>query len=191
MLRYDSPVINSGRIANRSVEVHGCPMHPKQSIGVSLAAANRDPSVYPDPDRFDIERADTHHQSFGGGRHFCLGAPLARAEAQETIRALLNQLSGAVTRRRRSCAIAPFPDSAGSPNTGFERAHNAAPITGEELDATRPRADLGECCSDRRPTRASPQKRRMARRQSTQRRSQSIGCRPTSSRSRRRCIAPA
>ena len=91
MLRFDSPVINSGRIANRNIEVHGCPMHPKQSIGVSLAAANRDPSVYPEPDRFDIERADTHHQSFGGGRHFCLGAPLARAEAQETIRALLNR----------------------------------------------------------------------------------------------------
>ncbi len=91
MLRYDSPVISSGRIANRTVEIHGCPMHPKQSLGVSLAAANRDPAVYPDPDRFDIERADTHHQSFGGGRHFCLGAPLARAEAQETIRALLNR----------------------------------------------------------------------------------------------------
>ncbi len=91
MLRYDSPVISSGRIANRPVEVHGCPMHPKQSIGVSLAAANRDPAVYPNPDRFDIERADTHHQSFGGGRHFCLGAPLARAEAQEAIRTLLNR----------------------------------------------------------------------------------------------------
>jgi len=91
MLRFDSPVINSGRIANRPVEIHGCPMHQTQSIGVSLAAANRDPAVYPEPDRFDIERTDTHHQSFGGGRHFCLGAPLARVEAQETIRALLQR----------------------------------------------------------------------------------------------------
>ncbi len=93
MLRFDSPVMQSGRIANRPVEIHGCPIHPTQSVGVSLAAANRDPNVYPDPDRFDVERADTHHQSFGGGRHFCLGAPLARAEAQEAVRALLVRFS--------------------------------------------------------------------------------------------------
>jgi hypothetical protein len=47
--------------------------------------------VYPDPDRFDIERADTHHQAFGGGRHLCLGAHLARVEAQEAILGLLQR----------------------------------------------------------------------------------------------------
>ena len=56
---------------------------------IVLAAANRDPSVYKNPDVFDIEREDTHHQSFGGGRHLCLGAHLARVEAQEAILGLL------------------------------------------------------------------------------------------------------
>ncbi len=91
MLRYDSPVVNSGRIANRDIDIGGCPVHKGESLNTSLAAANRDPSVYPDPDRFDIERADTHHQSFGGGRHLCLGAHLARLEAQEAILALIDR----------------------------------------------------------------------------------------------------
>jgi cytochrome P450 len=91
MLRFDSPVTNSGRIADRNISVGGCPVQKGESLSVSLAAANRDPSVYPDPDRFDIERADTHHQAFGGGRHLCLGAHLARLEAQEAILALLDR----------------------------------------------------------------------------------------------------
>ncbi len=91
MLRFDSPVTNSGRIANREVDFGGCPVHQGESLSTSLAAANRDPAVYPDPDRFDIERADTHHQAFGGGRHLCLGAHLARLEAQVAILGLLDR----------------------------------------------------------------------------------------------------
>ncbi len=91
MLRYDSPVTNSGRIPNRSIDVGGCPVGKGASLSTSLAAANRDPAVYPEPDRFDITREDTHHQSFGGGRHLCLGAHLARAEAQEAILGLLER----------------------------------------------------------------------------------------------------
>jgi len=91
MLRYDSPVTNSGRTPNRDVVVSGCPVPRGESLSLSLAAANRDPAVYPDPDRFDIERADSHHQSFGGGRHLCLGAHLARVEAQEAILGLLRR----------------------------------------------------------------------------------------------------
>jgi cytochrome P450 len=82
MLRYNPPVMNTGRIPVEPTELGGCPIGAGQSIMPSLAGANRDPAVYPDPDRFDITREDTHHHSFGGGVHYCLGAPLARLEAQ-------------------------------------------------------------------------------------------------------------
>jgi len=91
ILRYDSPVTNSGRNVQREMSLRGCPMHLGDSITVSLAAANHDPEVNPDPQRFDIERANIQHQSFGGGKHTCLGAPLARVEAQEGITALLQR----------------------------------------------------------------------------------------------------
>ncbi len=90
-LRYDSPVISSGRIPDRDIELSGCPIPKRESVNVSLAGANRDPAVYPNPDSFDISREDTHHQAFGGGRHLCLGAHLARVEAQEAILALLDR----------------------------------------------------------------------------------------------------
>ena len=91
MLRFDSPVTNSGRIAHADIEIGGCPVKKGESLSTSLAAANRDPAIYPDPDRFDIEREDTHHQAFGGGRHLCLGAHLARLEAQEAVLGLLQR----------------------------------------------------------------------------------------------------
>lgn len=89
VLRFESPVTQSGRIANRDLEIGGVEIRKGENVSVILAAANRDPAVYPDPDRFDVARDDTHHHSFGGGRHFCLGAHLARLEGQEAIRALL------------------------------------------------------------------------------------------------------
>ncbi len=94
MLRYDSPVTNTGRTPDRDIVVSGCPVPRGESLSPSLAAANRDPAVYPDPDKFDIEREDTHHQAFGGGRHLCLGAHLARVEAQEAILGLLRRFPG-------------------------------------------------------------------------------------------------
>ena len=87
-LRYDPPVTNSGRIANRDVEFHGVKIAKGESLSVSLAAGNRDPAVHPDPDRFDLDREDKSTLAFGGGRHFCLGAHLAKVEAQEALRAL-------------------------------------------------------------------------------------------------------
>jgi len=89
-LRYDSPVTNSGRIAYDDLEFDGIKIPKGEGLMVSTASANRDPSAYPEPDRYDITRKDTHHQAFGGGRHFCLGAHLARMEAAETIEALLD-----------------------------------------------------------------------------------------------------
>ncbi|MBI5284471.1 MAG: cytochrome P450 [Chloroflexi bacterium] len=89
MLRFDPPVTQSGRTPLSDVEIGGCPITAGQSVTPSLAAANRDPAVYPEPHRFDITRKDTHHHSFGGGAHTCLGAPLARLEAQIAVGALV------------------------------------------------------------------------------------------------------
>jgi cytochrome P450 len=91
ILRFDTPVINVGRNVQRETTLRGCPLHLGDTVTASLGAANHDPAANPDPERFDIERADIQHQSFGGGKHLCLGAPLARAEAQETLTALLER----------------------------------------------------------------------------------------------------
>jgi hypothetical protein len=90
-LRFDSPVVNSSRTASSDSEFEGTAILKGESLSVSLAAANRDPAIYPDPDRFDVTRKDTHHHAFGGGRHLCLGAHLARLEAQETFSALIQR----------------------------------------------------------------------------------------------------
>jgi cytochrome P450 len=91
ILRYDSPVTNTARVTDRAMTVQSCPIAKGESLHLSLAAANRDPDVYPEPDKFDIERDNTQHVAFGGGRHLCLGAHLARIEAQEAISALLDR----------------------------------------------------------------------------------------------------
>ena len=59
-----------------------------------LGAANRDPRAYPDPERFDVARSGVPHWGFGGGEHFCLGAHLARLEAQLAIGTLVRRLPG-------------------------------------------------------------------------------------------------
>jgi cytochrome P450 len=89
VLRYDSPVTNTSRVTNREMRVRSCPIAKGESLHLSLAAANRDPAAFPNPDVFDIERGNTQHLAFGGGRHLCLGAHLARIEAQEAISQLL------------------------------------------------------------------------------------------------------
>ena len=91
VLRYDSPVVHGTRIATEAMQIGRCPVAAGQTINAMLYAANHDPEAHPDPKRFDIERPDKHHSSFGGGAHFCLGAPLARAEAQIALSTLLKQ----------------------------------------------------------------------------------------------------
>src|SRR5262245_29231475 len=91
ILRVESPVVQTGRIAMGEVEIGGCPVHRGESVLTLLAAANRAPAEYPEPDRFDITRRDVHHRSFGGGAHFCLGAPLARLEGQLAIAAFVER----------------------------------------------------------------------------------------------------
>jgi cytochrome P450 len=82
ILRYEPPVEITGRLASREMEVGGCPMKPGQAISVLLRSANRDAEAWPDPERFDVSRKHRSHMSFGGGAHICIGAPLARLEAQ-------------------------------------------------------------------------------------------------------------
>src|SRR5580658_3539697 len=81
-LRYEPPVDITGRVASHDMEVGGCPVKQKESLTVFLRAANRDPAVFEDPDAFDVSRAKKPHVAFGGGAHICIGAPLARLEAQ-------------------------------------------------------------------------------------------------------------
>jgi cytochrome P450 len=93
-LRYDSSVQMSGRVALEDIDDLGGKKIPKgEPVLCLLGSANRDPAVYPDrPDRLDITRPNVRPLSFGGGIHFCLGAQLARIEAEIAIETLLRRL---------------------------------------------------------------------------------------------------
>jgi cytochrome P450 len=82
ILRYDSPVVQTGRQILSPREIGGCPVEAGQSITALLVGANHDPELHENPHAFDIGRTNKRHFSFGGGSHFCLGAPLARLEGQ-------------------------------------------------------------------------------------------------------------
>jgi hypothetical protein len=91
ILRFEPPVEITARIASHDLEIGGCPIKHTQAISTSLRAANRDPEAFEDPDRFDVSRKHVPHMSFGGGAHICIGAPLARMEAQVAIPAFLSR----------------------------------------------------------------------------------------------------
>jgi cytochrome P450 len=88
-LRFEPPALSCSRRAGVPCELAGVAIAPDSQLLLGLAAANRDPARHPDPDRFDLERDHTGLLSFGGGRHFCLGAALARLEARVAIERLL------------------------------------------------------------------------------------------------------
>ena len=92
LLRYDSPVQMTGRVALEDLEIAGRPIKKGEFCATILGAANRDPAVFPDPDRLDVGRTGLRHVSFGMGVHYCLGAPLARAEGQIAFDILLDRM---------------------------------------------------------------------------------------------------
>ena len=91
VLRYEAPVQATSRICEADREVAGCPMKQQQPVYMSLAAANRDPEKFENPDAFDITVKRASHVSFGGGAHICIGAPLARIEARRVFRRLFER----------------------------------------------------------------------------------------------------
>lgn len=92
ILRLESPVQLTARAALDDVELAGRPIRRGELVVVYLAAANRDPVVFVDPHRFDIERVNANrHLAFSAGRHFCLGAALARAEGEVGLRAFFDR----------------------------------------------------------------------------------------------------
>ncbi|MBU3750320.1 MAG: cytochrome P450 [Mycobacterium sp.] len=125
ILRLDSPVQLTARVARTDTEVAGTPIRRGEFTVIYLAAANRDPAVFPDPHRFDVTRSNAgRHLSFSGGRHFCLGAALARTEGEVGLRSFFTrfpdaQLAGQGARRETRVlrGWASLPVRLGSPAT--------------------------------------------------------------------------
>jgi cytochrome P450 len=90
-LRWDGPIVLTQRVLHADAEFGGRTIPKNAGVWGMLAAANRDPAVFPDPDRFDVERRPNDHLAFGGGAHYCLGAHLARLEGQVAIGALVRR----------------------------------------------------------------------------------------------------
>jgi cytochrome P450 len=92
MLRWDGPSHALARLVATDVDLAGKRLKQGDRVFAMMNAANRDPAVFADPDRFDVARTPNKHLTFAAGIHFCLGAPLARLEGQIAIAALLRRL---------------------------------------------------------------------------------------------------
>jgi cytochrome P450 len=93
LLRYEPPVqMRTNRVTLADIDVAGVTIPAGSPLALVLAAGNRDPERFPDPDRFDPDRTDNEHLSFNSGIHYCFGAPLARVEAQVALPALARRL---------------------------------------------------------------------------------------------------
>jgi cytochrome P450 len=89
LLRFDSPVQLTQRVATEDLDLVGCSVRAGDEIMLVLGAANRDALVFAEPDRLDVTRDARRHVAFGGGIHHCLGAVLARLEGEVALSALL------------------------------------------------------------------------------------------------------
>ncbi len=110
VLRYESPVPMLERFAHERMTLGDCELPPNATVIVLLSAANRDPEVFTDPHRFDITRKESlEHLAFGGGPHYCLGAPLSRLEGDIALRAMAKRWPRlhltATPQRRKSTQI--------------------------------------------------------------------------------------
>jgi cytochrome P450 len=91
LLRYESPSQHTARLAPEDGLLGGKPVRKRQAVIAVMAAGNRDPERFPDPDRLDFDRPDNRHLAFGWAAHFCFGAPLARLEGQIAFETLLRR----------------------------------------------------------------------------------------------------
>ncbi|MGH6958749.1 MAG: cytochrome P450 [Caulobacteraceae bacterium] len=92
LLRYESPSQHTARLAPEDTTLRDKRIRKRDAVMAVMAAANRDPDRFPDPDRLDLTRPDNRHVAFGWAAHFCFGAPLARIEGQIAFSALLRRL---------------------------------------------------------------------------------------------------
>jgi pimeloyl-[acyl-carrier protein] synthase len=94
LLRYETPSQHTARICPEDTLIGGVPIRKGAAVMAVMAAGNRDPERFPDPDRLDLARQDNRHLAFGWAAHFCFGAPLARIEGRIAFAALLKRLPG-------------------------------------------------------------------------------------------------
>jgi pimeloyl-[acyl-carrier protein] synthase len=101
LLRYESPIQHTGRLAPADMELGGKQIRRRHAVLAVIGAANRDPERFADADRLDITRSDNRHLAFGWAAHYCFGAPLARVEGQVALATFL--------RRLRNLVLEPVP----------------------------------------------------------------------------------
>ena len=146
MLRFEGPVERAlNRWAATDVELGGQTIRRGDLVIVILNSADRDPARFPDADRLDVTRDDTRHLAFGRGSHYCLGAPLARLEAEIALETLLRRrpnlrlaVDAGRARMARDAGIPAARDAARSPGsaqTGFDDERQAVHLADDDLVA--------------------------------------------------------
>src|SRR5271170_762444 len=93
-LRLETPLMGLGRIITKDTTLAGVAMPEAERVMLLYGAANRDPSVFEDPEVFEVDRTNNHHFGFGFGIHRCVGAPLARLEMRVVLEEVLRRMPG-------------------------------------------------------------------------------------------------